>query len=131
MRNRVEDLGRLAVLLKNILDEDLFMCIYREEDFVKHYVTGKDQEIEHKLEKLFDRILIMRSRILACLEIANGTDDLTMEHSQLQKKQALLAERSLVEDYYSQDSLDLSRSLKMVPSPQSERTEASEDLSQE
>ena len=77
MRERVEDLGRIQVMISHLLDQDLFDMIshVRKKDFLDDFSNKSEDErdtfIEDIQEKLYD---------ILC--IANGQDTLNeSEHS--------------------------------------------------
>lgn len=84
MRERVEDLGRLAVMLRNLLDHRLF-----EEDFAprrsKDYSEWFSQLSEDKKDDILHEWVYgldtVKEKISEMLDIAEGTDPLNeMSH---------------------------------------------------
>lgn len=77
MRERVEDLGRLSVLLDNILEKEIFSSINcRPKDFAEVFY-GKDRETQEDLLRTFAYgISDVESEICECRVIALGQDDL-------------------------------------------------------
>lgn len=67
-RSRVEDLGRLMVMLDQITDSALF-SLQRAGEFVAFYKDSED-----KLYDLHHEIELMKEKIYECLEIAQGED---------------------------------------------------------
>lgn len=75
-RERIEDLGRLMVLLNQMTDSTLFARRGAEE-FVRYY---KGATTDDDLYDLHHEIEVLKERIMDCWEIASGQDWLN-EHN--------------------------------------------------
>lgn len=71
MRQRIEDLGRLAVMLEDILENSLF-----ERGVLRRDLEGVTDE---SMDKLTCALEYLRDRIELCLEISRGEDPLNEE----------------------------------------------------
>jgi hypothetical protein len=77
MRQRVEDLGRIAVLTKNLLDHDLFEDRHvRNKDYVDWFSEQSEEKRDDIIHNMVYRIDDARDKIYEMLEIAEGTDPL-------------------------------------------------------
>lgn len=77
MRQRVEDLGRLAVLLKNLLDLDIFLegnRPRRPKDYDEWWEHLSDIQKDCTLSRFVYGIEELEGKIYDLLEIAHGTD---------------------------------------------------------
>jgi|GEM_PF-6922415 len=77
-RERLEDLGRLSVLLKDVLDHSIFENTDSKHGFEpwKKFVHDKIEYGEiHGLEGIFTDIRCLRDRLEECLNIAYGDDE--------------------------------------------------------
>jgi len=82
-RQRIEDLGRLMVMLDYLLEHDLFDKLFpsneRPKDFIefKWDVLKKDPEkAEEFLEDIVYAVHSVREKLYECLEVAKGWDTL-------------------------------------------------------
>ena len=75
MRERVEDLGRIAILLDKVLELDVF-SIYqgREKDFVEHFYSLSKDDQDDMLHKLIYGLSGIEEDIGKIYEIAMGWD---------------------------------------------------------
>ena len=76
MRERVEDLGKLSVLLDQLNQDDAFDIGWngRKKDYPDHFATltsDEQYDIIHKLVYSLDHI---KEKIEECLEIARGDE---------------------------------------------------------
>jgi hypothetical protein len=82
MRNRLEDLGRLMVMLEEIEASKLFEDVSYQNDFVSHYFPADEMnksENEIYIERLSDlrmAIDFVSDKLSECIVIARGHDDL-------------------------------------------------------
>jgi hypothetical protein len=79
MRHRLEDLGRLAVLLKDLLDHDLFnddggLRPYRPKDYEEWFASKSEDKKDDTLRAWAYGLEGIRSRLYDMLSIAEGTD---------------------------------------------------------
>lgn len=86
MRQRIEDLGRLAVMLQNLLDHGLFeeeFAPRRNKDYAEwfeHLSSDKKDDVLHEWVYGIDNI---KEKIYQMLSIAEGTDPLNeISHEQ-------------------------------------------------
>lgn len=85
MRSRLEDLGRLAVLIENLLDHDLFKEEYhprRPKDYDEWFASKTEDQRDEILRSWVYGIQSVSEKLYDMLSIANGTDplnDLTEE----------------------------------------------------
>ena len=80
MRNRLEDLGRLAVMLDNLRNHELFddrPC--RNKDFIGWLDEKSEENREEYLYKLPYNIDDVQEKIYECLNIAEARDSLNSE----------------------------------------------------
>ncbi len=78
MRQRVEDLGRLAVLLDKMIDDPLWEVTStgRTKDYADNFLNlSKDQQHEI-IHKLAYGLRDMKEALYECLHIARGQDPL-------------------------------------------------------
>ena len=83
MRERVEDLGRLAVLIGNLYEHDLFSMenwTRRPKDCAEWFESLPAQRKEELLSIWAYGVVELREKISEMLEIANGTDSLNQEN---------------------------------------------------
>jgi hypothetical protein len=80
MRERVEDLGRISVLIRNILDLEVFeMYQGRNKDFVD-YVFNLSEDARHDLLRtLIYGIAEIREKLHGIADIADGCDILNTD----------------------------------------------------
>ncbi len=79
MRNRLEDLGRLAVLIDNLLDHDLFNKEYlpwRPKDYDEWFASKTEDQQDDILRHWVYGIESFKEKLYDMLSIANGTDPL-------------------------------------------------------
>ncbi len=81
MRQRIEDLGRLAVLLQNLLEQELFagegrFRPLRPKDTWDWFQTKTDDEKEDILRSWAYGIEAISEKVYEMLSIAEGTDPL-------------------------------------------------------
>lgn len=84
-RQRVEDLGRLMVMLNVALDDEIFSNCRHEDDFVTHYFPASIvRESENdvyidRLSQLHTSISVLKDRLYDALTVAMGHDELNDE----------------------------------------------------
>ena len=79
MRQRVEDLGRLAVLLEHLLDHQLFQDEFlprRPKDYAEWFGQLSEDKKDEVLSSWAYGIENLKEQIYEMLEIAKGTDSL-------------------------------------------------------
>lgn len=78
MRNRLEDLGRLNVLIRKILEDmPVFQLIQgRDKDFSEEFYEYTSEKQEDLLHGLAYGISQLKEELYECLAISEGTDDL-------------------------------------------------------
>ena len=77
MRERIEDLGRIAVLTDNILDMELWdKYTGRNKDLVDHFRTLSEDDQDDLLHGLIYGIDNLKGKIYAINSIAEGMDAL-------------------------------------------------------
>lgn len=81
MRQRVEDLGRLLVMIDNILEDSLFENNLNKHNFCEYFLPREVLDKEEEYDEYFDRLHKLRigieetkSKIYDCLSIAKGDD---------------------------------------------------------
>jgi hypothetical protein len=77
MRQRVEDLGRLAVLLRNLLDHQLFdenLLPRRPKDYLDWFNELSDDRKDEVLRSWVYGIDNLKDKLYEMLSIAEGTD---------------------------------------------------------
>ena len=81
MRQRVEDLGRIAAILESLMDQhELFHLIQcREKDFVDHFEEMSEDKKEDLLHSLAYGISHLKNILYDVLIIAQGRDELNEE----------------------------------------------------
>jgi len=85
MRERVEDLGRLLVMIDDILDNPLFRNSVYQKEMAAHLMSRAALENEdnemfvERASDLEDLIRTVKHRLYDCLEIAKGEDYLNNE----------------------------------------------------
>ncbi len=86
MRQRIEDLGRLAILLQNLLDHQLF-DEHHLTNRPKHYLEWFDQLSKDKKDEIVRSwaygIDDLRGKIYDLLAIAEGTDILNERENKI------------------------------------------------
>jgi hypothetical protein len=79
MRQRVEDLGRLAILIRNLLDHQLFdenLLPRRPKDYWEWFNELSDDRKDEILRSLAYGIENLKDKLYDMLGIAEGTDPL-------------------------------------------------------
>jgi hypothetical protein len=77
MRQRVEDLGRIAAMLKHILDSELFEDRpFRNKEFLDWLAEQSEEKRDDYLHALPYKIEHLQEKLYEILEIAEGTDPL-------------------------------------------------------
>lgn len=75
MRHRLEDLGRLQVLLRQLFEHDLFDRIHgRNKDFSENFYTLPETQQHDLLHDLAYGISHVNEKIAEALSIAEGDD---------------------------------------------------------
>ena len=80
MRHRIEDLGRLLILLKNVLESPLFSenrC--KDRDFPEWFSKQSTEGQEVILTNLVHDINQIEDKLIAMLDIAEGEDKLNRQ----------------------------------------------------
>lgn len=78
MRHRIEDLGRLSVLLNTLLDHQLFdesRLPRRNKDYDEWWAAKTEDQKDDALREFIYGIDDVRERLLEMLLIANGQDE--------------------------------------------------------
>lgn len=77
MRQRVEDLGRISILIDHILQKDVFEIVTgRNKDFPEHFFS-KDKDKQYEiLHNFVYGVSDIKDQLYQILSIAEGTDDL-------------------------------------------------------
>ncbi len=76
-RDRLEDLGRLAVIIENILDHEIFREErMRAEQFSVWFENLSDEKQQHIINRIAFAIPQIEISLEMALEIAKGTDTL-------------------------------------------------------
>jgi hypothetical protein len=78
MRERVEDLGRIAVMIEHVLDLDVF-CLYsgRNKDFYDYFLSLTDEDRRFELlDGLIRGLSAVRESLSEISAIAEGMDRL-------------------------------------------------------
>jgi len=65
---RIEDLGKITVLLERLMDSDLFGVAMHKDSFLKYI----DKSKEENLLWLFNQIRDIHSSLNECMSIASG-----------------------------------------------------------
>lgn len=78
MRERIEDLGRISVMVSNLCETEIFELLgnrakYACDMFFDERTDEQREEIIHKMAYGLEEL---HSKLYECLSIANGTDDL-------------------------------------------------------
>lgn len=77
MRKRIEDLGRIAVLVEKLFDADVwYVYTGRNKDFVDYFNELDDEKKDDILHKLIYGLDDLKSSISDISLIAEGTDRL-------------------------------------------------------
>tara|TARA_R110000868_G_scaffold388706_1_gene657752 strand:+ start:1032 stop:1283 length:252 start_codon:yes stop_codon:yes gene_type:complete len=81
MRQRIEDLGRIAAILsKELCDHSLFsLYIGRNKDFTEYFELLSEEKKDDLLHSMIYGISDLRDQLYELLEIANGEDRLNQE----------------------------------------------------
>lgn len=75
MRERVEDLGRLAVMVKHLMDHDLFdERPQRNKDFAEWFMEQSDETKEAWVHAIVYKIADVEEKLGDIWEIATGQD---------------------------------------------------------
>ena len=78
MRHRIEDLGRIAVMLENVLDLDIYRnmrCSHiRNKDFPEHWEALTQEKKDELAWELFSGINRVKEELAEILSVAWGTD---------------------------------------------------------
>ena len=77
-RERLEDLGRLRVLLENIADMDIFSMKHssvRKKDFVDWFRTQNEDKQNDLIEKMIYGIDAIEDYLSECIVIARGHEE--------------------------------------------------------
>lgn len=77
-RERLEDLGRLLVLLENIFNENIFDILdhTRCKDFVEYFESWKEEKKSDWLHDEIYGLSNLRDKISECVLICRAQDDL-------------------------------------------------------
>jgi hypothetical protein len=77
MRERIEDLGRLAILLDDVLDHSVWeVYVGRKKDFIDHLRTLSEDKQYDLLHNLIYGMGAVRERLESLRAIAYGIDSL-------------------------------------------------------
>lgn len=79
MRHRLEDLGRLLVMIESILDNPLFKHVMHHRDFVAYFLASPASDPELFVERLDDlkgNINFVEEKLNECAQICCGEDRL-------------------------------------------------------
>jgi DNA-binding transcriptional regulator GbsR (MarR family) len=79
MRERVEDLGRLSVLIRNLLDHQLFEDNFvpgRRKDYAEWFAQLSEDKKDDVLHEWVYGIDNIKDKLYEMLDIAEGTDPL-------------------------------------------------------
>ena len=77
MRERIEDLGRISVLIDKLLDHELFnLIVCRDKDFIDSFEALEEDKRDDLLHNLAYGISSVRDELYEILCIAKGTDPL-------------------------------------------------------
>lgn len=81
MRHRVEDLGRLAILLDHIVNQEVLDGLFglyngRNKDFVEWFHSQSKEAQERLLHPLPYALETLKEKLYECIVIAEGLDDL-------------------------------------------------------
>jgi hypothetical protein len=75
MRERIEDLGRLCVMIDKLLEHDVFSLITcRDKDFVDVFCEMKEEQKDDLLHSIAYGISGVRDELYNMLAIAQGSD---------------------------------------------------------
>lgn len=77
-RERLEDLGRIRVLLENMCEMDIFDLHYqfgRNKDFPEWFEEQSDERKDDILHKLIYGISDIEEKLCECILIARGHDE--------------------------------------------------------
>lgn len=82
MRQRIEDLGRLLVLLERVLDHNLFekMDEFRPKDFLDIFHKWPSEKQDDWIHQTGYEIRSLKDEIAECWSIARGDDYLNETH---------------------------------------------------
>ena len=81
MRHRIEDLGRLAILLDHIVNQEILDSLFglyhgRNKDFIDWFESQSKEKQEDFLYKLPYALETIKEKLYECIAIAEGIDDL-------------------------------------------------------
>jgi len=75
MRQRIEDLGRLAILLRSLVDNDLFeRRTIRNKDYYEWFCEQTDDQKDDIIRSWVYGLDNVQEKLYEMLEIAQGTD---------------------------------------------------------
>ena len=84
MRQRVEDLGRICVLIDNLLDHELFEERPRRNKDYSEWFSEQSEEVRDEIiHNLVYRIDSVRDKLYEMQEIAEGNDLLNRSESEI------------------------------------------------
>jgi hypothetical protein len=76
-RDRIEDLGRLAVLIENMLENSIFLEERtRPKYFYDWFLSQTAEKQSEILERFLQGLDVVEGRLIEALEIARGLDSL-------------------------------------------------------
>lgn len=81
MRHRLEDLGRLALMVHHLLDDEIFdelNCPRRPKDYEDWWMSMTEEQRDDMLVKWIYGIERIRLYLYEILEVAEGTDILNL-----------------------------------------------------
>jgi hypothetical protein len=77
MRKRIEDLGRIAVMINNVLDLEVWDCYFgRRKDFIDHFRGLDEEKQDTLLHKLIYGLDELKDKLCEISSVAEGTDSL-------------------------------------------------------
>ncbi len=80
MRERIEDIGRLCVMIDKLLEHELFNIITcRDKDFVDVFEEMQQEQRDDLLHSIAYGISSVRDELYEMLSIAKGTDPLNSD----------------------------------------------------
>jgi hypothetical protein len=76
MRQRIEDLGRIYVMIDNLLDLDIFHLNddVRNKDFVEYFNELKDEQRDEIVHNCIYGLSNVKDKLYDIMSIAQGTD---------------------------------------------------------
>lgn len=84
-RQRIEDLGRLMVMIQHIYDQHIFNCRLDKHNFVEYYLPESVYETDEgdifveRLSDLERQISVIKSHLADCIDICQGEDILNKD----------------------------------------------------